>query len=164
MTYTGDVPTEDRIRAEREDEETRSAERERTSCAIGRGRICPRGNFLVLEKVAQETTRAGIHLPSGRRSEGVENEVKVWRVLAMSPDERRAADGATLPRLEGIEPGTLVIAFAVLNCTLDGEEFHLVEEPNIIAVIERKDTDGQDRPQGQAEPRVSARAPHRIEA
>lgn len=132
-------PEGERLRLEKEQEAHDAEQRARLSQELEHLRLWPRGNHVLVREVKRaEKTRSGLLLPprmAGGVQEAVE-ELRVWEVLAVSPDPIWLEGGIERDRDPRIVPGAKVAAVMVRPFALAGQLIGFVEEPDILSLVE----------------------------
>ena len=92
--------------------------------------IKPLSNRVVLKNVeAEETTKAGIILPGA-----AQEKPQLAEVIAVGPGENK--DGALVPMTVKIGNKVIVAKYSGTEVKLDGEEYTVVSQSDILAVVE----------------------------
>lgn len=92
--------------------------------------IKPLSNRVVLKNVeAEETTKAGIILPGSAKE-----KPQMAEVIAVGLGEVR--DGALVPMTVKVGNKVITSKYSGTEVKLDGEEFIIVKEDDILAIVE----------------------------
>ena len=92
--------------------------------------IKPLSNRVVLKNVeAEETTKAGIILPGSAKE-----KPQMAEVIAIGPGE--VVDGKTVPMTVKVGNKVITSKYSGTEVKLDGEEYTIVKEGDILAIVE----------------------------
>ena len=93
-------------------------------------KIKPLSNRVVLKNVeAEETTKAGIILPGSAKE-----KPQMAEVIAIGPGE--VVDGKIVPMTVKVGNKVITSKYSGTEVTLDGEEYIIVKEDDILAIVE----------------------------
>lgn len=92
--------------------------------------IKPLSNRVVLKNVeAEETTKAGIILPGSAKE-----KPQMAKVIAVGPGEVR--DGKVVPMTVKVGDKVITSKYSGTEVKLDGEEYIIVKEDDILAIVD----------------------------
>ena len=92
--------------------------------------IKPLSNRVVLKNVeAEETTKAGIILPGS-----AQEKPEIAEVIEVGPGEVK--DGAIVPMTVKVGNKVITSKYSGTEVKLDGEEYIIVKEDDILAIVE----------------------------
>ena len=92
--------------------------------------IKPLSNRVVLKNVeAEETTKAGIILPGSAKE-----KPQMAEVIAVGPGE--VVDGKIVPMTVKVGNKVITSKYSGTEVKLDGEEYIIVKEDDILAIVE----------------------------
>ena len=93
-------------------------------------KIKPLSNRVVLKNVeAEETTKAGIILPGSAKE-----KPQMAEVIAIGPGE--VVDGKIVPMTVKVGNKVITSKYSGTEVKLDGEEYTIVKEDDILAIVE----------------------------
>ena len=93
-------------------------------------KIKPLSNRVVLKNVeAEETTKAGIILPGSAKE-----KPQMAEVIAIGPGE--VVDGMIVPMTVKVGNKVITSKYSGTEVKLDGEEYIIVKEDDILAIVE----------------------------